>query len=120
MSAQEVAKALADLCRQGKNMEAIETYYSDHIVSVEPMDMPNLPARMEGIEAVRGKNQWWYDNHEVHAMEVKGPYVHGDQFALLFEIDVTTKAGERAQLAEVGLYTVKDGKVVHEEFFYHA
>ena len=28
-------------------------------------------------------------------------------------------AGKRMTLDEAALYTVKDGKVVHEEFFYH-
>jgi len=27
--------------------------------------------------------------------------------------------GKRFKMEEAGLYTVKDGKVVHEEFFYH-
>jgi len=28
-------------------------------------------------------------------------------------------AGKRFTMDEAGLYTVKDGKIVHEEFFYH-
>jgi len=27
-------------------------------------------------------------------------------------------AGQRMKMDEVALYTVKDGKIVHEEFFY--
>jgi hypothetical protein len=34
-----------------------------------------------------------------------------------FDVDVTDKnSGERFQGSEVGIYTVKDGKVVREEF----
>jgi ketosteroid isomerase-like protein len=34
-------------------------------------------------------------------------------------MDVTPKAtGERTTLDEVGLYTIKDGKIVEERFFY--
>ena len=80
-----------------------------------------MPARMEGIEAVKGKNQWWYDNHEVHSLVTTGPFIghNPDQFIVEFEIDVTAKAsGERSQMKEVGLYTAKDGKVVQEEFLY--
>jgi hypothetical protein len=34
-------------------------------------------------------------------------------------MDVTFKgSGQRMQLDEVGLYTVKDGRIVREEFFY--
>jgi len=28
-------------------------------------------------------------------------------------------AGKRMTIDEAALYTVKDGKIVHEEFFYH-
>ena len=81
-----------------------------------------VSARMEGIEAIRKKNQWWFENHEIHSSGAKGPWPHGDRFIVLFKIDVTAKAGpmagKRMQAEEAGLYTVKDGKIVKEEFFY--
>jgi hypothetical protein len=76
---------------------------------------------MEGIEAIKGKNEWWFANHEVNAMEVTGPFAghRDDQFAVKFDIDVKQKAtGQRIQMSEVALYTVKDGKVAQEEFLY--
>jgi limonene-1,2-epoxide hydrolase len=34
-----------------------------------------------------------------------------------YDADVTDKdSNKRMQLSEVGVYTVKDGKIVHEEF----
>jgi ketosteroid isomerase-like protein len=44
--------------------------------------------------------------------------VNGDQFALRFSMDVTPKGGARLQMDEIGLYTVRDGKIVEERFFY--
>jgi len=42
-----------------------------------------------------------------------------DRFAALFEMDVTFEpTGERTQLREVALYTVENGKIVQEEFWY--
>ena len=121
MSAVEVGQKLVALCKAGKGMEAVETLYADDIVSIEAQDFEGMPARMEGLEAIKGKNQWWYDNHEVHSLVTTGPFVgHSpDHFIVEFEIDVTAKAsGERTQMREVGLYTVKDGKVAQEEFLY--
>ena len=63
MSTAEIAKGLVDLFRQNKNMEAIEKYYFDNIVSVESAGGPAMPSEMKGIQAVKGKNQWWLDNH---------------------------------------------------------
>ena len=67
------------------------------------------------------KNQWWVDNHEVHGLEVDGPFVGDSQFAVRFKMDVTAKAsGQRMQMTEVGVYTVKNDKIVREEFYYNA
>jgi len=120
----EVGKKLVALCREGKNIEAVETLYADDIVSVEAMPDADsgMPREMAGKEAVLGKSKWWYENHEVHSGECMGPYPHGDRFIAHFKYEITPKvgdcAGKRLNLDEAGLYTVKDGKVVREEFFY--
>jgi len=117
MSINEIAKGLVELCRQGKNMEAVDKYYSDNIVSVES---GGSPAETKGIQAVRGKNQSWLDNHQVHSQEANGPFLGEKQFAVEFKFDVTQKAsGKRFQLREMALYTVEGGKIVHEHFFYN-
>ena len=132
MSTFEVGNKLVALCSEGKFLEAIESLYANDIVSVEasgPGDCGDAEAEaagfaqtMTGIDAIRGKNQWWAENNEVHSCEVKGPFPHGDRFAVLYDMDVTAKAGpmsgQRIQMTEVGLYTVRDGKIAREEFFY--
>ncbi len=119
----EVGKKLVTLCQQGKAMEAIEQLYSPNIVSIEAHSGPDMPARMEGIKAILGKSKWWMDNHTVHNAKAEGPWPHGDRFIVRFSYEITPKigpmAGKRVTMEEAGLYTVKDGKVVHEEFFYH-
>ncbi len=119
MTTLEIATQLADLCRQGKNLEAIDTLYSPDIVSVEASAMPPMEREIRGIEAVKGKNQWWTQNHEVHGGDVLGPFPHDDRFILIFKYEVTPKqTGQRVALEEAGLFTVKDGKITKEEFFY--
>jgi hypothetical protein len=119
----KIGKRLVELCNAGKNEQAVEELYAPNIVSIETHSMPNMPARMEGIEAIRKKNQWWFENHEIHSSSAKGPWPHGDRFIALFNIDVTAKtgpmAGKRMQAEEAGLSTVKNGKIVQEEFFYY-
>jgi ketosteroid isomerase-like protein len=73
----------------------------------------------DGIEAVRGKSEWWNGAHEIHASEVHGPWVNGDQFTVRFTMNVTVKdSGERIQMDEIALYTIDDGKIIEERFFY--
>lgn len=118
-----VGTQLVDLCRQGKEREAIETLYAPEIVSIEPIEMPGMPARVEGLADVLGKDARFFGTTEVHSREIDGPFPHGDRFAVRLKYDVTSKegpmAGQRMVMDETALYTVKDGKIVHEEFFYH-
>ena len=117
MTTQEIAQAFTDLIKAGEHEQAAAQFNSPNIVSLEAMDGPM--ARLEGAAAVKEKNDWWFANHEIHSMEANGPFVNGDQFCIRMGIDVTSKeSGERMQMDEMCLYTVKDGKVVEERFFY--
>lgn len=116
MNTQEIAVAFTQLCKEGKFQEAGHSHWSDDIVSCEPM--PGDMSEIKGRAAVDAKGQWWYANHEVHSVKVEGPYVHGHQFVVRFTMDVTPKDASRITMDEVGLYTVLEGKIVEERFFY--
>ncbi len=119
----DTGRRLVELCRAGKNLEAVDTLYAPDVVSIEAFGDGHMPRRMEGLAAIRGKNQWWLENHEVHAVEVMGPFPHDDRFVVHMTVDVTAKvgpmAGRRMKFDEAVLYTVRDGKIAQEEFFYH-
>jgi len=117
----EIAKKLVELCKQGKNLEALNTLFADDVVSVEAVAMPGAQQEVKGLAAVKGKGEWWVANHEIHSAVVTGPWPHGDRFVVGFQYDVTNKpSGKRMKLDEVGLYSVRNGKIVREEFFYDA
>ena len=75
MNTLEVANKLVELCKQGKNDEAIKTLYGDDVVSVEAGAPPGQAAETVGKVGVVGKSKWWADNHEVHDAKVDGPVV---------------------------------------------
>ncbi len=116
-----IGEQLVEFCRKGENIKAIETLYSDDILSVEHCCAPGMDQEMKGKEAVLGKNHWWIENHEVHRSEVEGPFAHGDRFIVPMEVEITAKAGpmegKRFSMKEMALYTVAGGKIVKEEFF---
>jgi hypothetical protein len=115
-----VAAELVSLCRAGRNLDAIAHLYSPAIRSIEAVGSEEMPAEMEGIDAIRGKNQWWFENNEVHRAEVNGPFVGETQFAVQYDFEVTFKpTGRRSSMTEMALYTVEDGRIVQEQFFYH-
>ncbi len=119
MMSKEIGTKLVALCREGKNLEAIEKFYSADVVSVEACAMPGMDQTQKGIDAIKGKNKWWVDNHEVHGGEVLGPFPNENRFIVFFKFDVTPKqTGTRMTMEEMGLYTVENDKIVREEFFY--
>ncbi len=122
MTTKEIADRLVELCRTGQSLKALDTLFSDKIVSVEAIGNATMPAVTEGLAAVRGKNEWWVANHEIHSAVVDGPYPNGERFAVVFDFEVTPKigpfAGKRTPMKEVALYTVESGKIAREEFFY--
>ncbi|MEL6680413.1 MAG: nuclear transport factor 2 family protein [Pseudomonadota bacterium] len=117
----DVANKLVEHCKNGTEREALKTLYAEDAVSAEPMPMPGTDSgESHGTQAINGKHDWWESSFEVHSFNVEGPFPHGDdRFAVIFEMDTTEKAsGHRSQGKEVAVYTVKDGKITREEFFY--
>jgi hypothetical protein len=119
-NAETVGKQLVAMCKEGNFMGAARELYGDDIVSVEAAETPSGGRELRGKQAVLGKATWWEANHEVHAATTTGPFPHGDdRFAVIFDLDVTFKPEQRRnQMQEVAVYTVANGKIVREEFYY--
>ena len=119
MTTMEIAQKMVELCRQGRNAEALNTLFTDDLVSVEAAGPPGMERVASGLAAVKSKSEWWTSNHEIHTANITGPWPHDDRFIVGFQYDVTNKpSNTRMKMDEVGLYTVHNGKIVREEFFY--
>jgi hypothetical protein len=116
MSIQAMAEELVALCREGKYHEVYDKFFHPNAYSEEPVgDNP----RVEGVEAILKKGEWWSENFDVHGGSVSDPQVADNYFTVAFSMDVTNKqTGERTQDTEIALYEVKDGKIAGERFFY--
>ena len=118
-SVKEIGEALVDHCKKGENAAAIAAYYADDVVSVEAAAFPGVPKETRGKDAVLAKNRAWVETNHVHDSGVAGPFPHDDRFAVIFKYDVTNKqSNQRRKMEEVAVFTVRDGKIVREEFFY--
>ena len=119
MSAQEVANRLVQQCREGKNVDAINELYDDHIVSLEPEGAP-MERKTVGKEAVLAStNQWFNSVEELHSAHISDPVVAGNFFACGMNIDATYKEHGRNVMDELCVFEVKDGKIVTSQFFYN-
>ncbi|RYH94436.1 MAG: nuclear transport factor 2 family protein [Acetobacteraceae bacterium] len=119
MTLQEIANELVAGCREDRARENLPKLYAADAVSVEAMDMGG-GRETKGLAGIDGKHQWWEDNHAVTGGKVDGPFLHGeDRFAVIFAMQGTNKMdGKPFDMTEVGIYQVRDGKIVREEFFY--
>jgi len=122
MDVKEIAKELVEGCRAGsaRVRENLDKLYAKDAVSVEAADMGGQGRETHGVDAIHGKHAWWENAMDEHSNEVIGPFFFGgDQFSAMFRVDATDKeSGNRFQMEEIGVYHVKDGKIVREEFHY--
>jgi hypothetical protein len=119
MTTYELGKSYVALVKEGRREECLSTLFSPDAVSVEAVQFPGRERTVKGLDALRGKSNFFLANNEVHKAEIFGPYPHDDRFAVRFVFDLTFKpTGERRTMDEIGLFTVVDGKIAREEFFY--
>lgn len=117
MNTKEIAERYVAMCNEGKDYEIYQELYSPDVVSIE---MPGGEfERSVGMEDIKKKGEWWKNAFEMHSAHCSDPVVADNHFAVVFDMDTTNKAtGQREQMKEVAVLTVKDGKIVQEQFFY--
>ncbi len=118
MNTQEIAEKLCEHCRNHTEMQGLEELYADNAVSVEPMAPEGMDPVSKGRDAIKAKHDWWGSNFEVHSFDMEGPFLNGDKFSMVFEIDATDMSNnQRWKSKEVALYEVENGKIARESFF---
>lgn len=112
----EVANRLVELMRAGKAGDAERDLLAADIESVEGLGVSQA---WKGRKAVLEKYRSWEADHDIHEMNVEGPWVGATGFAVKYRIDVTQKStGQRQQMEEIAVYTLRDGKITREEFHF--
>lgn len=121
MTLKEIADQLVAGCRSGDTAPNLDALYAPDAVSIEAMDN-GQGRQVQGLDAIKAKHDWWESTFEMMGGDVSDPLPSGDdRFAVIFEIKVKHKeSGEVSDMKEVALYTVGDGGIVREEFFYGA
>lgn len=122
MTLSEIANELVAGCREGREAENLDKLYAPDVVSVEAMAMEEtgMGREVQGLDAIKGKHEWWSNSIEMLDGTISDPMPHGDdRFAVIFKMKAKDKAsGHVMDMQEVAVYTVKDGKISREEFFY--
>jgi len=120
MSIKEIAAQYVAHVEKGQFVAMLERLYADDAESVESVAMPGEERVVAGLDALRAKSEAFDAIHEFHGQTIEGPWPHGDdRFAVRMSFDLThLPSGHRRTMDEVAVLTVRDGKIVREEFFY--
>lgn len=112
----EVAARVTELLRTGRADEVEQDWLASHIESVEGH---GASMAWSGKPQVLAKYRAWEADHEMHDMQVEGPWVGATGFVLKFRVDATQRStGQRMQMEEMAVYTVKNGRIAREEFHF--
>ena len=116
----DVARDFTAMLRLGQFEAAGERYWADTVTSVEPADLPTgTPASVSGIDAARGKARFRFGAGRIDDVGIDGPFVTGDQFALFLDMLITDPvSGQTQPFTEIAIFTVRDGRITEERFFY--
>ncbi|HXO73897.1 MAG TPA: nuclear transport factor 2 family protein, partial [Puia sp.] len=114
----EIANRLAELCSKGDYETAQNELYAQDCTSIEPHGTPDFEKETKGLAGIKEKAKKWEAMVEAtHGIKVSKPLVAANAFAVTMEMDITMKGQGRMSMAELCVYTVKDGKINSEQFF---
>lgn len=118
MTTQKVANRLVELCREGKYQQVVKELYSPDIVSVEPEGTPNRIVK--GLKAIAEKSvQFQGMLEKVNTSSISDPIVAENFFSCAMMMNVQMKGARvMTDMDEICVYTVNNGKIVKEEFFF--
>ncbi len=123
MTTQEIANRLVELIRAGDYATAQKELYSSEATSIENPITPNgfmQYSKVAGAEALAEKGKKWEEGmEELFDQGASDPIVTENAIAISIWFDAKMKgAPERSRQEEIGVYSVKDGKIIQEEFIY--
>jgi hypothetical protein len=111
----ELGAKLVALFNQNKADEWIQTVWDKGVRSIEGDGGVHV-----GAKAILEKWAWWISKSQVLGASAEGPYVGANAFAVKFTMHVRDKeSGQDMHMTETAVYTVKNGKIVEEQFMYY-
>lgn len=115
----KLGQTIKEFMADGRDLDLYDEIYAFDAVSVEPIDF-GVGREFHGRSAIREKKRWIMENFVKNAMEVEGPYCHGeDRFIMIYRADTTdAMLDARDTVTVLGLYHVDHGQIVREEFFF--
>lgn len=121
MTTQDVANRYCALANQNKWPEILEELCGNDLVNKEPEHViaRGIQPTTKGLEAIKAKgiaNRTMIE--AIHSQYCSAPLVAGNYFTVILSRDITFKGKPRMNLEEIGIFEIKEGKIITEQFFY--
>ena len=118
MTVEQIATRLANYCRQDQFSLAQKELYADDAVSIEPSEVSGFEKETRGRSALLEKDEKFSAMVESrYDTTVSEPLIAGNSFSFVLTMDMKLKGRDRELMTELCVYTVKDGKIISEQFF---
>jgi len=121
MTTQQVADKYIELFKQRKVADIHNTFYHENVICTEPEHAAamGIPTITKGLAAVQEKSKSMQEKiAEMHSFHCSEPIVGGNYFSVAMGRDISMKNGQRMKTDEIGVFGVRDGKIISETFFY--
>ena len=107
---------LNQMVLEGRILEAFDRFYDEKVVMQENGATPTV-----GKSANRDREVKFVDSIEqFHGAQVIGSGAGGDRSYSEWAMDVTFKGGIRVKLEQVAARQWRNGRIVHERFYFNA
>ncbi len=119
MTTEEVAKRYYELIQMHQYAQIQDELYAIDAISIEPENDTNLPLVTKGIDELRQKEGLFFSQVEaMHGSYMSEPIVSSVFFSMMTGMDVTMRGKERKKKDQIGVFEVRNGKIVKEQFFF--
>ncbi|HEY4197820.1 MAG TPA: nuclear transport factor 2 family protein [Mucilaginibacter sp.] len=111
----EIADRLTELVGEKKFIEAYEQLYAPDAENIDPQNREYCAVKGLNNLLEREKNLLaWTDIHDV---SVSKPIVEGNSFTISRSMNYTIMGRCQAEVNELCVYQVKDGKIISQQYF---
>jgi len=106
---------LNEMILTGRALEAFEKFYADDVVMQENSEEPRVGKDVNR----KAEEEFFAGIAEWHDGKLLASAINGDTSFSEWYMDISFKNGARAKASQVAVRKWKNGKVVHERFFYN-
>lgn len=118
MNLKEKIDEMNRMVASGQNMEAFEKFYHDEVVMQENNQPVTAGKAANREREKKAQEQMMASIEQFHGAEAIAVAVGENTTMVEWSFDMTYKGGKRSKMEQVAVQKWKDGKIIHERFYY--